>query len=228
MLQPRTYPTLLGKALVLEPDAFATMADDDAPALEGAFFAAMLGLLVGAAQVVGGLLYSWAMPPAASLTAILNRFAAGLEATGLPGPARLLETGWLARRALTGYDTGWGRLLALVWEPFLLLALWLLAGLLLYAIGRALGGSGTLQSVLGAAALALSPAVLLLLTVLPFVRVNSLLLVVWGLLLLYRAAEIAHVLPWQRAAAAAVTTVLLLAVLVVLLGLAGGTLLVAL
>lgn len=228
MLQPRTYPTLLGKALVLEPDAFAVMADDDEPAIEGAFFAVMLGLLVGIARLAGGLLYSWAMPPAASLTSILDRVAAGLEATGLAGLARALDTGWQARRAVVGYDIAWARLLALVWEPFLLLALWLLAGLLLYGIGRALGGQGTLRSVLGAAALALSPYVLLLLTVLPFVRVSGLLIGVWGLLLLFRAAQVSHDLPWTHAAAAAVTSALLVGVLGMAVAIATGALLIAL
>ncbi len=228
MLQPRTYPTLLARALVLEPEPFEVLAEDDAPATEGAFLVLLVGLLVAAVHIVGGLLFSWAMPPAAALDAIANQAAGTLERDGWPDAARLLLEGEPVARYLAGYDFGWLRLLDLLWRPFLLLALWLTAGLLLYLIGRALGGRGRVGSVLGAAALSVAPSLLLVATLAPFVTVNPLLLATWGLLLLYRAAQVAHGLPWRRAATAAVLSAALVGVAVTALASLGGTFLWAL
>jgi hypothetical protein len=50
----------------------------------------------------------------------------------------------------------------------------------------------------------------LLLQIVPFVTVSSLLLLVWGLLILYRAVEVAHELDWQRAAISAAAPYLVL------------------
>ena len=64
MLQPRTYPELIGKTLVLEAEPFITMIEDDDPWVEGLFLTLCIGLLVGAAQLIGGLLLTATMPPA--------------------------------------------------------------------------------------------------------------------------------------------------------------------
>ena len=69
MIQPRTYPELLAKALMLEPEPFAVMTHDDQPIIEGLVLTALVGVGVGVARTIGGLLFSWAMPPAAALEA---------------------------------------------------------------------------------------------------------------------------------------------------------------
>ncbi len=59
-----------------------------------------------------------------------------------------------------------------------------------------------------------APHVFSLLTAIPFVSVSGLLLLVWSLLINYRATEVVHELPWQRAiwvALAPVAILLLLA-----------------
>ena len=71
MLQPRKYPTLLGQTLVLEPAPFIAMAEDDEPVAEGLFLTAIVGLLIGMAQFIGGLLFSWAMPPATAVQTVV-------------------------------------------------------------------------------------------------------------------------------------------------------------
>jgi hypothetical protein len=61
----------------------------------------------------------------------------------------LHNSGGIIFTLLKGYDTGWLRLFNLVWEPFLLLAQWLVVGLVTYVVGRALGGVGTPHQNLG-------------------------------------------------------------------------------
>lgn len=194
---------------MLEPDAFDRMAQDDAPVAEGAFLVALVGLLVGAAQTIGAFLFTWAMPPAIAVEAIVARVARAAE--GYAGWTQTLPLdAWRLSRFAGGFDTGWARLYSLFWQPFLLLAQWLLAGLLLYLIGRALGGRAGLQSTLGAAALMVAPLLLQLAEIAPFLSVPWALLLVWSTLMLYRAAQVAHGLHWSRAAAAAVIATALL------------------
>lgn len=209
MLQPRTYPKLIGRALVLEPDPFAVLAQDDEPVAEGLLLTVCVGVVVGAARALGGLLLSASLPPALSVQAIVQHAMQSLEGAGAGLAARLLSGVWQALRFLWGYDTGWARLFPLVWEPFLLLVQWLVVGVMLFVIGRALGGSGSLSQVLGAAALVCAPSVLLIVRVLPFAAPLPLLVVAWGALMLYRAAQLSLELSWQRAAVAATVTLVL-------------------
>ena len=53
MLQPRSYPELVAKALVLENEPFETMVDDDAPWLEGLVLVAVVSLAGGVAVAIG-------------------------------------------------------------------------------------------------------------------------------------------------------------------------------
>jgi hypothetical protein len=216
MLEPRRYPRIIGRALMLEPDAFERMAEDDAPVSEGVFLVALVGLVVGVAQSVGAFLYTWASPPGAAVDAVVARLALAIEAGGgLASPTTL--DFWQFSRFAAGFDTGWGRLYPIFWQPFLLLAIWLVAGLLLFLFARALGGNASLPATLGASTLVVAPHVLKIAEVAPFLAIPSSLLMVWGLLMLYRAAQTAHRLPWQRAAAAAGLTVALLWVVSALL-----------
>ena len=207
MLQPRTYPTLLGQTLVLEPAPFIAMAEDDEPVAEGLFLTAIVGLLVGAAQFLGGLLFSWVMPPAAAVQTILFQVERELDRFGWGALGDRAPRLWGWGSLVYGYDTGWLRVFNLVWEPFTLLVQWLVVGVVVFAVARALGGSGTLKQTLGATALVAAPSLLLLVNVLPFATVGALLLQVWGLLIVYRAVEVAHELDWRRAAFTAVVGV---------------------
>src|SRR5215211_5955884 len=64
MLQPKSYPELVGKALVLEAEPFLTLAEDDNPWVEGLFLVTCVGVLLGAAHLIGGLLWTASLPPA--------------------------------------------------------------------------------------------------------------------------------------------------------------------
>lgn len=210
MLQPRTYPTLLGQTLVLEPAPFIALAEDDEPVAEGLFLTVVVGLLVGAAQFVGGLLFSWVMPPAAAVLTLFVQVAGELERFGWGALGSRAQRFWDWGTLLYGYDTGWLRIFNLIWEPFTLLVQWFVLGIIVFAVARAMGGTGTLKRTLGATALVAAPSLLLLVNVLPFATVGVLLLQVWGLLIVYRAVAIAHELDWRRAAFAAVVSVVTL------------------
>jgi hypothetical protein len=227
MLRPRAYPELIGKALVLEAQAFENLADDDEPWVEGFFLIVVLGVAVGLARWFGGLLLTSSLPPSIGvIEALVNgwqqwnvRMALSVDPVASEGALR--QT-WTIFTLLIGYGGGWARLLSLVIMPLAFVVQWLLAGLLVYLAARSLGGTGSLNQTLGATALMVAPNVLLLLQAIPFVSVSGLLLAVWSLLILYRATEITHNLAWSRALWAAITPYLALALLLLLLaGLTG-------
>ena len=203
MLQPRTYPRLLGQALTLEPAPFVEMADDDNPWIEGLFFAFVLGVLIALARLFGGLLLSASLPPS---SAILEALVAGLK-QALPvqqaGIELFVRQLWPWLIPLFNYGSGWLRLLVLIVTPLALIVQWLLYAAASHAAARALGGSGTLSQTLGAVALSVAPRIFLAATIVPFVAVSALLIHAWGLLIAYRGLQVAHNLPPGKAAAAA-------------------------
>ena len=224
MLQPNTYPELIGKSLVLEAEPFITMVEDDDPWVEGLFLTLCIGLLVGVAQLIGGLLMTAALPPAEAVFEALWRgwHQLGINADADPTLIKAnLRQMWDSLIFMRGYGGGWARLYILALAPLILLLQWLFSGLVCYFIGKWLGGTGTMNQMLGATALIAAPSVLLLLSVVPFVSVSSLLLLVWPLLIIYRAIEVAHDLSWQRSAIVACAPLVLLVLLLFLLSMIG-------
>lgn len=224
MLQPRIYPELIGKTLVLEAEPFVVMTEDDNPWVEGLFLTVSLGFVIGVAHLLGGLLMTATLPPAAAVQeAILQGWRQFTQNLGMrvdPGAtADSLRWIWSLVTTLSGYGGGWFRLFTLVTTPFLLVIQWLITGLLIFITARSLGGRGTLNQTLGATALMVAPHALSLLTVIPFVSVSNLLLLTWSLLIVYRAVEVAHGLPWQRAIWVALAPIGLLMIIALLFGL---------
>jgi hypothetical protein len=222
MLRPRTYPELLGKALVLEAQPFEIMVDDDEPWVEGLVMVMTLGLLVGLARLIGGLLFTASLPPSpAVLEALANGWQQFNSRWQLVADANaaevMLRQLWIPFTMIIGYGGGWSRLLMLVVTPLALLLQWAVVSLVVYGMARALGGNGTFSQTLGATALVVAPNALLLLTVIPFVAVSALLLNTWVALILYRAVEVAHDLPWQRASLVAIAPFVMAALLLLVL-----------
>jgi hypothetical protein len=225
VLQPRSYPELIGKAFFLEPDPFLVMAHDDEPLAEGALLAASIGLLVGAAQVAGNLLQPLLAPAPTSADPFVQQTVRLNSADIGFWMADPLRAGMLSWHNIAGQETGWWQALLLVAIPVALILFWLLAGTLLWLVGRMLGGDGTLTQVLGAAALVVAPALFYVIHIIPFTYVNLLLPLTWGLLLYYRAAQMAHDLPWAKALGVTALCALLLVLGWLLLG--AGTFLLA-
>ncbi|MEZ4708439.1 MAG: YIP1 family protein [Caldilineaceae bacterium] len=212
MLRPRIYPEMVGKALVLEAEPFITMVDDDEPWAEGLFFTICVGLVVGAARLIGGLLLTTALPPTdVMLEALLRgmRQAGVLDGGGvLTISETVLRQDWQLLSTILGAAGGWLRLYILVAAPSLLVAQWLLVGGVGYLAARQMGGSGSFSQTLGATALIAAPSALYVVSAAPFASVSGLLLFAWGLLITYRALEVAQDLPWQKAAVAALIPLL--------------------
>lgn len=220
MLQPQNYPRLIGQALVLEPEPFVEMVDDDNPWVEGLFLCACIGVLAAVAQVLGGLLLTGSLPPAEVVLNILLQALRQLVANAetLLEVERTLGELWPLLSIGSGYDSGWLRLLTLVVTPFGLIAQWLLFGITGHLIARAVGGQGSLGQTLGAMALSNGPRLLYILTLIPFVSIGGILIHVWGILIAYRGMEVAHELPPTRAALAVVGPWLLVCVSLVVGG----------
>ncbi len=219
MLQPQTYPRLLGQALTLEPDPFVAMVDDDNPWIEGLFFAFVLGLLIALARLLGGLLLSASLPPP---DAVLETLAISLKQVLSATPAQqtsaeaTLRQLWPWITPLFNYGSGWLGLLGLIVTPLAFIGQWLLYASIRPAAARLRGASASLSQTLGALALSMAPRILLVATVVPFASVSALLLHSWGLLIAYRGLEVAHNLPPGKAAAAALIPLLLGALLFLL------------
>ncbi len=202
MLQPKTYPELVGKALVLETEPFITMGEDDNPWVEGLFLVTCVGVLLGGAHLVGGLLYTASMPSAVALRETLLNSVQQLTPLLAPAadPAQVETTFrqmWNFGASLAGYQGGWARFFVALLVPVWLIAQWFFLAATTHVAARALGGRGTWVQTLGTSALAFAPQVLGLLTLIPFVSVSRLLLGVWGLLIVYRGIEVTHDLAWR-------------------------------
>jgi hypothetical protein len=213
MLQPKNYPTLIGQAALLEEESFITMVNDDNPWAEGLMLTVSVGILVGLAQLVGSWLTSLSLPPANAVFSALSQVVAQFPAQWNLDQSMLepaLRQSWQTATVIAGYDSGGWRWLILVWTPLGLVLQWLTAGVLVHLLTRLQGGRATLNQTLGATSLMVAPSALRVLTIIPFVSVGSLLILVWSVLILYRALQITHEMPWRRAALTALAPVVML------------------
>ncbi len=199
---------------MLEDRPFMTMIHDDNPWAEGLMFTVILGVAVGLAGLIGGVLTSATLPPSAAIFPLLLQVLrqssdATVDLAQIETTMRQL---WQGFTILNGYDSGWVRLLLFVWTPLGMVLQWLVTGLVVHLVAKAQGGNGSLNQTLGATALMAAPAALRVLSIVPFVSVSGLLILVWSVLILFRALEVAHDLPWRRAAVTALVPVILLLV----------------
>lgn len=195
---------------MLEDRAFITMKHDDNPWAEGLVFTVLVGAAIGIAGLIGGLLTSASLPPVNALFQVLLN-ALRQRPTDAANPLFLesvASQGLFLYSTLTGHDSGWIRLLVVVWTPLGLVLQWLGSGLLVHVVAKYQGGTASFNQTLGTTSLMAAPFVLRLLTVLPFVQISAILLVVWSTLILFRAVQVAHDLPWRKAALAAIVPLL--------------------
>ncbi len=98
---------------------------------------------------------------------------------------------------------------------------WLVYALLAHAFARMLGGQGTLQQIFGCTALAVSPQVLNLAGLLPFVQVGGI-VSTWMLACNYMAIKAVYRLSWGRAFWATVLSRIVFSILAALVICCGG------
>jgi len=94
---------------------------------------------------------------------------------------------------------------------------WPVYALLAHAFARMLGGQGTLQQIFGCTALAVSPQVLNLAGLLPFVQVGGI-VGTWMLACNYMAVKTVYRLSWNRAFWTTVLSQIVLSVLITVVG----------
>ena len=112
MLEPQLYPELVAKALVLEDEPFVHMIEDDNPWVEGLALTAAVGLLAGAAQVIGGWLTASSLPEPMAIENVLLAVGRQLAATTNLAPQvvdALVAPAWNVLATTSGYAGGWSR-----------------------------------------------------------------------------------------------------------------------
>ncbi|NUQ36382.1 MAG: YIP1 family protein [Caldilineales bacterium] len=212
------------RGLFLEPDAYDEAADSPNPFVEGLFMVAFVGLLVGVAAGIGGLL-DWAITP--DLGRMRELILQGLQA--MPWFEFLRGDAEALRQFDFGYDLGWriseifqpsalNLLSQLILTPLGLILSWLWFALIAQGVARLLGGNGTTRQTLGATALAVAPNLLNIFGLLPMVSVAA--VGVWTLLARYVALRRVHEnLTWGRTLIALLAPAILFVLLIVLLSL---------
>ena len=218
MLQPRSYPEYVAKALVLDDEPFQAMVDDDNPWMEGIVLVTTVSLLAGIALAVGGFLTAATLPdPAIALNALLQGWRQFASVTSLP-PSQveaIIADLWTVAAAFSGYAGSWSHFLPIITLPILTLLWWIFFGIVAFGVARAMGGQGSLNATMGASALIVAPLVFHVAAIVPFAGVSGMMVSIWGMLIGYRAIHISHELTWRSAAWA--TVIVYLAALVALL-----------
>ncbi|MCS6826489.1 MAG: YIP1 family protein [Caldilinea sp.] len=232
MLQPRSYPAFIAKALVLENEPFEAMVDDDNPWMEGFVLVATVSLLAGVAAAVGSFLTALTLPAPDGLYITILQGGRQLAIAAALSPAaveRIISEVWMLVALVTGYAGGWSHLLPILSIPGFAIIWWLFFGVLAFGVGRAMGSNASINATLGAAALIVAPLIFFIFNIVPFAGPNPAPIAIWSLLIGYRAIQVSQELEWRQAAIATlivyVAGFLAVAALVVAFGLgyaAGG------
>ncbi len=218
------YLRLAWDALLLRDRAYEEMRASTGPFVRGLILIVLVALVFSIPAVVGK----------------------GLERLTSPDPGRiqeavrqgLAEMPWYRQSAAAspqfeqsfrqGYDTWWQvfgpmlfpnplqAALGVILNPIGLVIGWLIYGFLAFLFARLLGGQGNLGQTYGTTALAVSPQLLGVISVLPYVTVPG--LTTWSVVCNYLALKHAHRLSPGRAFWATVLPYLFLLLVVVLLG----------
>lgn len=197
------------RALFLDADAYEELRDDDNPFVEGLFLVVLIALGTALLNLIGQLLHWASIPSMAAIEAVVLR---GLQqqdwwpsVANNPAAIRSFtdawNLGWRVIPALLGAPDPVRAALNIVIWPFTGVVSWAVYGVLAFLFGRLLGGRGTLNQVLGTSALSLTPWLFHFLLFIPFVVIGGAVML-WQLILRYRAVQTAHLLSWGRALAA--------------------------
>jgi hypothetical protein len=204
------------RALFLRTDAYEEMREAEKPVVRGLLILVIIGLLIAFVALVGTVL-EWASSP--DMADIQEAVYQGLikmpwyQETRAEVPDfdeifdKQYEMGWTIARFMApnpGSAAG-----GIVLTPLGLVINWLVYGLLAYLFARLFKGEGTVSQTLGCTALALSPQLLRLLELLPFVAVGGV-VGTWILIARYVAVKQAHRLTWGRALGATILPIVLL------------------
>lgn len=215
---------LLWRGLFLEADAYDEAAASDNPIVEGLYLIVMVGVVVGLAALVGGVL-DWATVP--NMAQMKDTILEGMRTMpwfdmmrNNPQAMQAFEQqynfGWrfadyLAPRPTTALSSFFTALIGLIIS-------WLWFGLIAQLFARLLGGKGSARQTLGATALAAAPSLLNVFGFLPGLTVAA--VSTWTLLARYVAVRRVHDnLTWGRVLVAVLAPSIVIVILAILLGL---------
>ncbi|MBC7263882.1 MAG: YIP1 family protein [Chloroflexi bacterium] len=215
-------------ALFLRDEAYVEMSNDEQPLRKGLVLVILVGVLVGFVGVIGTTL-EWASTPS---------FAAMKQAIW----ETIAQSEWYqmlqqeAPEALHPmkqyYDLGWriaslfapnpaGAILNVIFIPVGLMISWVIYSVLAHLFARLLGGTGDLGRTMGCTALAISPNLIGLVKVLPYIQLGSV-VGIWVLVCDFLALKAAHQLVGWRAFWAALLPLVTLCLLFGLLACCSG------
>ena len=201
-------------ALFLDKDAYEKMRDLENPFSQGLGLVAIISVLVALVAllgIVGDLVEGAAVPSEEQVRAIVK---GGL--TRMPWyEAMVREDPEFVREFDQQFERNWqqnayrfgpssfgevlvGGITGAILGGFGVFIGWLVYTLLAHAFAQMLGGEGTLQQIFGCTALAVSPQVLNLAGLLPFVQVGGV-VGTWMLACNYMAVKTVYQLSWGRA-----------------------------
>jgi hypothetical protein len=221
---------LAWNALFLHPAPYAQMIDRQRPFVGGLVLVVGIAVAVALAGLVGTTL-EWATTP--KMSAIKDVVLEGLEdmpwfeeferqEPDFPDAFRQqYDWGWRIFPRLFGAPDIPTAALRILWLPLILLSGWLLYGVVAHLFARMLGGEAGLGQTLSATALAMSPHLLQLLTLLPYLVVGGV-VGTWVILCRYVAIKASHRLTPGRALAATLLPYALLALFVASFACLGG------
>lgn len=216
-------------ALFLDKDAYEEMRDLENPFSQGLGLVAIISVLVALVAlvgIVGDLVEGAAIPKEEQVRAIvkegLTRMPWYQEMRHDPNFVRefeqQFEMQWQQNAYRFGPSSFGEALVSGITEAILggfgVFIGWLVYALLAHAFAQMLGGQGTLQQIFGCTALAVSPQILNLAGLLPFVQVGGM-VSTWMLACNYVAIKAVYGLSWNRTFWATVLSRIVLGVLAV-------------
>lgn len=217
-------------ALFLEKDAYEEMRDLENPFSQGLGLVAVISVLVALIALMGivsDLVEGATVPKEEQVKTIVKQ---GL--TRMPWYREMRHDPEFVREFEQQFEMNWQRNAAQFFGPSsfgeaLVEAItgaifgglgvfigWLVYALLAHAFAQMLGGQGTLQQIFGCTALAVSPQVLKLAGLLPFVQVGGI-VSSWVLACNYMAVKTVYRLSWGRAFWATVLSQIIFTILAV-------------
>ncbi len=215
---------LLWRGLFLEADAYDEAAESDNPIVEGLYLVVMVGVIVGLAALVGGVL-DWATTP--NMTQMKDTILDGMR--NMPWFDMIRNNPQALQAFEQQYNFGWNIGDFLTPKPtnaissfftalIGLIVSWLWFGLVAQLFAHLLGGKGSTRQTLGASALAVAPSLLNVFGFLPGLTVAA--VGTWTLLARYIAIRRVHDnLTWGRVLVATLAPGVVIGILVILLGL---------
>jgi hypothetical protein len=216
--------------LFLDKDAYEEMRDLENPFSQGLGLVAIISVLVALIAlvgIVGDLVEGATVPKGEQVEAIVKQ---GL--TRMPWYEALSEDPEFVREFERQFEVQWqrnayrfgpssfgealvGGITGAVFGGLSVFIGWLVYALLAHAFAQMLGGQGTLQQILGCTALAVSPQILNLAGLLPFVQVGGI-VSTWMLACNYVAVKTVYRLSWSQAFWATVLSQIIFAILAAL------------